>query len=143
MGWWISLLGFTVDKLGTYGPAFFMAGGALIVASFTPWTLCCLRDRKTEKIELSLEDYDDGTDSQHLKEDSCHHEPGLEEITPVSAVRSQQWIVHVNEFTDNHIVKGRWCWCDGFAVHSISKNKNCEFQLIEAEMTSNTISHQS
>lgn len=84
------LSGFTVDKLGTYGPAFFMAGGALIVASFTPWILCCLRDRKTEKIEVSLEDYDDGTDTQHLKEDSCHHEPGLEEKTPVSAVRSQQ-----------------------------------------------------
>lgn len=67
-----------------------MAGGALIVASFTPWILCCLRDRKTEKIEVSLEDYDDGTDTQHLREDSCHHEPGLEEITPVSAVRSQQ-----------------------------------------------------
>lgn len=98
---------------------------------------------KTEKIEVSLEDYNDGTDTQHLKEDSCHQEPGLEEITPVSAVRSQQWIVHVNEFTDNHIVKGRWCWCDGFAVHSISKNKNCEVQLIEAGMTSNTISHQS
>ena len=45
---------------------------------------------KTEKIEVSLEDYNDGTDTQHLKEDSCHHEPGLEEITPVSVVRSQQ-----------------------------------------------------
>lgn len=51
------LSGFAVDKLGTYEPAFFMAGGALIAASLTPWVLGCFRDRKTEKIEISLEDY--------------------------------------------------------------------------------------
>ena len=53
----ISFPGFAVDKLGTYEPAFFMAGGALIAASLTPWVLGCFRDRKTEKIEISLEDY--------------------------------------------------------------------------------------
>ena len=83
----ISFPGFTVDKLDTYGPAFYMAGGALIAASLTPCVLCCIRDRKTERTEVSLT-----ISTQELKEHSCCNEPGCENKTPRDAFRSKLFV---------------------------------------------------
>ena len=44
------------DKLGSYEPAFYMAGGAYIVASFIPCVLHCVKKRKTKRKELSPND---------------------------------------------------------------------------------------
>ena len=48
--------GLIADKLGSYGPAFYMAGSAYIVASLTPCLLHCVRTRETTRKELSPSD---------------------------------------------------------------------------------------
>ena len=55
------LSGLTVDKLGSYGPAFFMCGGSLLTASLIPFALRCFKTTETTDGEAVLSTNEENT----------------------------------------------------------------------------------
>lgn len=72
------LSGLTADKLGSYGPAFYMVGGAFAAASLTPCVLHCVRNKEMKKKELLPSNKENTEDAQEFEERSRHDELCLE-----------------------------------------------------------------
>ena len=70
----LHLSGLTADKLGSYGPAFYMAGGAYAVAALTPSILYCVKNKEIKKKELLPSNKDIADDTQEFEERSSHAE---------------------------------------------------------------------
>lgn len=71
----ISFLGLTADKLGSYGPAFYMVGGAFAAAALSPSILYCLKNERMKKKELVLpSNKENAQDAQEFEEWSCNDE---------------------------------------------------------------------
>ncbi|KAJ7372684.1 hypothetical protein OS493_017958 [Desmophyllum pertusum] len=66
------LSGLTADKLGSYEPAFYMAGGALVAASLPPCVLHCIRNREVKRTELSPIDNENTEDAQEFEKLNRH-----------------------------------------------------------------------
>ena len=60
----IHLPGLTVDKLGSYGPAFHMAGGALLAASLIPFALHYAKACRVQSSDLLPTDGEHTEDAQ-------------------------------------------------------------------------------
>ena len=68
------LSGLTADKLGSYGPAFYMAGGAYAAAALTPSILYCVKNKENKKKELLPSNKETADDAQEFEERSSHEE---------------------------------------------------------------------
>ena len=68
------LSGLTADKLGSYGPAFYMVGGAFAAASLTPCVLYCVANKEMKMKELPPSTKENTEDAQEFEEQSCHDE---------------------------------------------------------------------
>lgn len=66
--------GLTADKLGSYGPAFYMAGGAYAAAALTPSILYCVKNKEEKKKELLPSNKEIADDAQEFEERSSHEE---------------------------------------------------------------------
>ena len=66
--------GLIADKHGSYGPAFYMAGGTYIVASLIPCVLHCVRTRETTRKDLSTTGNENTGDTLELELRSHHDE---------------------------------------------------------------------
>ena len=64
--------GLAADKLGSYEPAFYMAGGALVAASLPPFVLYCVRNREAKRTELSPIDNENTEDAQEFEKLNRH-----------------------------------------------------------------------
>lgn len=68
------IAGLTADKLGSYGPAFYMAGGAYAAAALTPSILYCVKNKEEKKKELLPSNKEIADDAQEFEERSSHEE---------------------------------------------------------------------
>ena len=76
------LSGLTADKLGSYGPAFYMVGGAFAAAALTPSILYCLKNKEMKKKELVLPSNKENTeDVQEFEERSSNDELSVEDTS--------------------------------------------------------------
>ena len=66
------LSGLTADKSGSYGPAFYMAGGAYVAAALTPSILYCVKNKEIKKKELLPSNKETADDAQEFEERSSH-----------------------------------------------------------------------
>ena len=66
--------GLTADNLGSYGPAFYMVGGAFAAAALTPSILYCVKNKEIKKKELLPSDNENAEEAQEFEERSCHEE---------------------------------------------------------------------
>lgn len=71
--------GLTADKLGSYGPAFYMVGGAFAAAALTPSILFCVKNKEIKKKELLPSNKENTEDAQEFKERNLHYELSVDE----------------------------------------------------------------